>query len=243
MMTSPESEVKIAQMFDKVAPRYDFLNALLSMRQDKRWRKKLVSLCSDHDNASYLDVATGTGDVIAAIGESRPKAKELYGVDISEQMLSLADVKTKSSQFSSKLKFDVMSAEHLEFEDARFDTVSISFGLRNVIDKKKALSEFARVLKPGGKLLILEFFSPDNTLFAHLFQWYFHQILPKIGGLFSDREAYHYLPKSVGSFYSYEELNKVLLELGFEHKRTVSYLFGSCRLVFLSKKCLIEESS
>ena len=236
MMTSPESEAKIAQMFDKVAPRYDFLNALLSMRQDKRWRKKLVSLCSDHKGASYLDVATGTGDVITAIGEKRPDAKELYGVDISEAMLNLAKVKTKHYSFSSILKFGVMSAEKLQFSDAKFDTVSISFGLRNVINKKNALSEFARVLKPGGKLLILEFFTPEGTIFSRLFQWYFHQVLPKIGALFSDREAYHYLPKSVGSFYSYKELNKLLHELGFEHKQTVTYLFGSCRLILLRKK-------
>lgn len=234
-MTSPESEAKIAQMFDKVAPRYDFLNALLSMRQDKRWRKRLVSLSSDQNNASYLDVATGTGDVITTIGQYRPFAKELFGVDISQKMLNLAEIKSRPYQFSSKLKFDVMSAEELQFSDAKFDTVSISFGLRNVINKKKALSEFARVLKPDGKLLILEFFSPDNTVFSHLFQWYFHRILPKIGGFLSDREAYHYLPKSVGSFYSYKELNKVLHDLGFEHKRTVSYLFGSCRLILLRK--------
>ena len=236
MMISPESEAKIAQMFDKVAPRYDFLNALLSMRQDKKWRKRLVSLCSDHKDATYLDVATGTGDVITEIGKNRPLAKELHGVDISREMLSLAEVKAKPHQFSSKLRFNVMSAEKLDFADAKFDTISISFGLRNVIDKKKALSEFARVLKTNGNLLILEFFSPDNTIFSKLFQWYFHHILPKIGGLLSDREAYHYLPKSVGSFYTYEELNKVLHELGFEHKRTVTYLFGSCRLVLLSKK-------
>lgn len=238
MMTSPESEAKIANMFNKVAPRYDFLNALLSMRQDKRWRKKLVSLTCEHENANYLDVATGTGDVIAAIGQSRPFAGELHGVDISNEMLRLADVKTKPFEFANKLNFSVMSAEQLQFPDAKFDTVSISFGLRNVINKKNALAEFSRVLKPGGNLLILEFFSPDNTVFSYLFQWYFHNVLPKIGGLFSDREAYHYLPKSVGSFYSYEELGKLLCELGFEHKRTITYLFGSCRLILLQKKYL-----
>lgn len=234
-MEKPENENRIATMFDKVAPKYDLLNALLSFRQDKRWRKKLVQHSPQGTQLSYLDVATGTGDVLIQLAKSHNQAKRFVGIDISQEMLRIAETKSKNKNAQGNISFAQMSAEKLSFPDQQFHCLSIAFGLRNTIDKEQALKEFYRVLKPGGTLLILEFFNPDNSFLAQAFQFYFHHILPKIGGLISDKEAYHYLPKSVSSFYSYQNLERILLDIGFEKQETNSFLFGSCRLLFFTK--------
>jgi len=128
-----------------------------------------------------------------------------------------------------------MSAERLGFSDRSFSAVTISFGLRNVVDKKKALAEFSRVLRPQGSLLILEFFPLKAGLLNTLFQFYFQRILPVIGGLFSDKQAYQYLPQSVGSFLTVNELEQQALVYGLKLARKKSFLFGSCMLVEFRK--------
>jgi demethylmenaquinone methyltransferase/2-methoxy-6-polyprenyl-1,4-benzoquinol methylase len=176
-------------------------------------------------------VATGTGDVLLAVAAAHPEYKAFHGVDISKEMLDLARTKTAPHSECDKFQYDIQSAERLAYADGEFDGLSISFGLRNVVDRERAIKEFFRVLKPGGTLLILEFFIPKTGLLAGLFQLYFHHILPFIGGLLSDRAAYKYLPESVGSFYSPEALQSVLAKTGFRPDGTVHFLFGSCRLV------------
>ena len=235
MMTKPENELKIARMFDKIAPRYDFLNRLLSMQQDRRWRKKLISLCPNVSGGSYLDVATGTGDLLLALGKNFQTAQSLVGVDISANMLDLAKIKLKDEIFYKNVSLQKMSGEKLDFSDSTFDCLTISFGLRNIINKDIAIKEFARVLKPGGSFFILEFFAEKNHIFSNLFNFYFHHILPKIGGLFSDREAYHYLPKSVDHFLTFTQLQALLSHESFHIKEDYSYLFGSCRLIHCIK--------
>jgi demethylmenaquinone methyltransferase/2-methoxy-6-polyprenyl-1,4-benzoquinol methylase len=225
----PESAQAIAAMFDRVAPKYDFLNRLLSAQQDQRWRRRMVQRLPLSPGGVLLDVATGTGDVLIAAAKAHPEYKTFVGVDISPGMLSLAGPKAKAAGLNAE--FRVMSATELAFSDASVDAVTISFGLRNVVDKDKALAEFKRVLKPGGKLLILEFFTPKTGLLGRLFQFYFHAVLPRIGALFSDRDAYTYLPRSVGSFWSREELRTKLYREGFIIEDEDSFLFGGCRLV------------
>jgi demethylmenaquinone methyltransferase/2-methoxy-6-polyprenyl-1,4-benzoquinol methylase len=227
----PQSEARVAAMFDRVAPRYDLLNRLLSARQDQRWRKRLVGMVPKRSGGRFLDVATGTGDVLLAVASAHPEYKAFHGVDISKEMLELARTKTAPHSECDKFHYDLQSAERLGYEANSFDGISISFGLRNVVNREQAIQEFFRVLKPGGTLLILEFFIPKTGLLAKLFQVYFHHILPLIGGLLSDRAAYKYLPESVGSFYSPEALNAVLYKTGFKPASTVNFLFGSCRLV------------
>ena len=229
---SPKSEAHIAAMFDRVAPRYDLLNRLLSARQDQRWRKILVRMIPYRPGGHYLDVATGTGDVLLAARSARPEYSEFVGLDISGAMLALAEQKAKNAKGRPPAtEFRQASAEALGLGDARFDCVSISFGLRNVVRREEAIKEFARVTKTGGTLLILEFFLPKKGLLAALFQFYFHGILPLIGGLISDRAAYRYLPQSVGSFYAPEALKSVLYDSGFTVEETRNFLFGACRLV------------
>jgi len=235
----PESEASIARMFDRVAPRYDFLNRLLSLSQDQRWRRHLVNHVPLRPEGALLDVATGTGDVLLAAMKSRPDYSRFVGVDISPQMLGLAKKKhlAEAAIRSDKrlVDFQTMSAESLAFPDESFDCVTISFGLRNVVDKPKALSEFHRVLRPGGVLLILEFFSPEHSKMAQAFQNYFHKILPTIGGLFSDRAAYEYLPASVEGFYKTEELRSLLDRMGLPVEDEESFLFGSVKLLMAWK--------
>jgi demethylmenaquinone methyltransferase/2-methoxy-6-polyprenyl-1,4-benzoquinol methylase len=227
----PQSEARIAVMFDRIAPRYDLLNRLLSARQDQRWRKRLVTMVPHRPGGAFLDVATGTGDVLLAVAKGHPEYRSFEGVDISKEMLELAKIKTADRGLSEKSQYELQSAESLSGKDSQYDAVSISFGLRNVVNRDRALREFFRVLKPGGTLLILEFFIPKTGLMGALFQLYFHHILPFIGGILSDRAAYKYLPESVGSFYSPEALQKALSESGFKQTNFTNFLFGACRLV------------
>jgi demethylmenaquinone methyltransferase/2-methoxy-6-polyprenyl-1,4-benzoquinol methylase len=218
-------------MFDRISARYDFLNRLLSARQDVRWRNKLVSMIPQRQDGHYLDMATGTGDVLLTVMQKRPEYTYFTGGDISKGMLSFAEKKAEALGLGGQAQWSVMSAESIPVADQTQDCVSISFGLRNVVNKEKALSEFARILKPGGVLLILEFFTPQTGLMASAFQFYFHHILPKIGKLFSEQEAYNYLPKSVASFYTPAGLRDSLAAKGFVTEKEINYLFGACRLV------------
>lgn len=230
-MIRPESEKKVADMFDRIAPKYDFMNKVLSARQDIRWRKHLLAklpVCPNHDGA-HLDIATGTGDVLLASRTQRQDYRSFEGVDISANMLKQARIKAET--VDPTLQFKQMSAENLLFENNSFHAVSISFGLRNVVRKRRALEEMYRVLKPSGRALILEFFEPHNGLLAKGFMFYFHHILPRIGGALSDKLAYQYLPKSVESFYSGKELKAELEDIGFKRVTEKSFLFGACRLV------------
>ena len=230
-LTRPVDESIIAAMFDRISARYDFLNRLLSARQDVRWRKLLISMIPTRRGGSYLDMATGTGDVLLEAAKQHPEYATFTGGDISKGMLSFADKKAKAAGMNERIQWKVMSAESLEFADESVDCASISFGLRNVVNKEKALSEFARVLKPGGVFLILEFFTPSHGPMALVFQFYFHKILPQIGRLLSEKEAYTYLPKSVASFYSQQELRDSLASKGLIVEKEVNFLFGACRLV------------
>lgn len=229
----PQSEATVAAMFDRVAPRYDLLNRLLSARQDQRWRRQLVRLIPKRPGGRFLDVATGTGDVLIGARSGRPEYSTWIGVDISPQMLAKARLKVAAEAVPevSAVTLQEMSAERLEIPDGVIDCLTISFGLRNVVDRDRALKEFRRVLKPGGALIVLEFFPPPRGLLSIVFQTYFHWILPFVGGLISDRAAYKYLPQSVGSFYSPPEFRTALAAAGLRVDTEKSFLFGGCRLV------------
>ena len=230
-LTRPTEESAIALMFDRISGRYDLLNRVLSARQDVRWRNHLISMVPYRPNGTYLDMATGTGDVILSLAPKHPEYKTFVGGDISKGMLDHAARKAKALQAFPATEWRLMSAEHITLGDASVDCLSISFGLRNVVNKERALEEFRRVLKPGGVLLILEFFTPGKGPMSKLFQFYFHHILPIIGRLLSETEAYSYLPKSVASFYGPAELREVLTSKNLVVERERNFLFGSCRLI------------
>ncbi len=229
-LTRPIDESSIAAMFDRISGRYDLLNRVLSARQDVRWRNKLLSMVPYRPDGRFLDMATGTGDVILTAAKQHPEYTSFIGGDISQGMLNFAKIKSQEAKLE-QIEWRVMSAENITVPSESCDCLSISFGLRNVVNKERALSEFSRVLKLGGILLILEFFTPEGGLMSRLFQFYFHYILPVIGRLVSEKEAYKYLPKSVASFYSPQELRDSLKIKGFLVEREINFLFGSCRLV------------
>jgi len=201
----------VREMFSGIAGKYDLLNHLLSLNIDKRWRRRVTfeieNVLAD-EYAMVLDVACGTGDLSI---ELKTGAKAMViGTDFCRPMLSVANEK------AGGLPFVEADAMQLPFNDCRFDAVTIAFGLRNLPNVKKGLEELYRVVKPGGKLVVLEFSSPVIPGFRGLFNFYFHRILPAIGGLVSGSQAaYTYLPHSVSKFPGQERLAKMFEETGF----------------------------
>lgn len=225
-------------MFNSIADRYDLLNRLLSFNQDRRWRRHLVEKIPYRPYGHFLDIATGTGDIVLAAAQTHYEYSRFDGVDISSNMLHGAREKTQALEQKKaipKIKYDLMSAEHLNYPTASMDCMSIGFGLRNVIDQSKALQEFARVLKTDGVLLILEFFKPKNSFLSRLFRFYFHKWTPILGGWLSDRKAYEYLPSSVEGFQTLQELEKNLLAVGLTIVELTPYLGGACNLLKIKK--------
>ncbi|RLB73536.1 MAG: bifunctional demethylmenaquinone methyltransferase/2-methoxy-6-polyprenyl-1,4-benzoquinol methylase UbiE [Deltaproteobacteria bacterium] len=222
----------IRDMFSAIAPRYDFLNRLLSLGIDRGWRRTLTRMALKNDTAAILDVACGTGDVSLALRRKAPAAR-IVGLDFSQAMLDLAAVKIEQEQAGIELV--AASAEELPFPATDFDLLTIAFGIRNVVDKKKALGEFYRVLKPQGRLAVLEFSQPDYAWFRVPYNFYFFKILPLIGGLFVKRSAYRYLPDSVAKFPSRDEFVSWLKDAGFSNCRYHSLTFGIATLYLAEK--------
>lgn len=190
------SRKSVGEMFTGIAPTYDKLNHILSMGIDRGWRRKMMRSLPPGENLRVLDVATGTGDVAFELMRQKSVA-HVVGVDVSHGMIEQAK---KKSQESS-VEFAIGDAQDLKYEDASFDVVTISFGIRNVENPDKAFAEFARVLKPGGRLLILEFSIPKNPLIRLGYLFYLRNILPRVGGLISgEKHAYTYLNKTIETF-------------------------------------------
>ncbi len=209
-------QAQITQMFDDIAKTYDPINRILSVRQDVLWRKNLSKLLPNNKALEILDVATGTGDVCFSMCEERSNITKAIGVDVSANMLTYAQKKLEKSHLQNKIKFLLQDATSLEFADNSFDVVSIAFGIRNVVDKNKALQEFYRVLKPGGQLLVLEFSLPSNTYIKAIYLSYFRYVLPLLGGLISgQKKAYSYLNQSVEEFVRKEDFLKSLEKNNF----------------------------
>ncbi len=206
-------------MFDSIAPRYDLLNRLLSGGMDICWRKALVTRLSPQKGETFLDVATGTGDVALDIFRWNPgKALTIYGVDPSGEMLRRALEKTRQKGVpANQIVLIQGSAEALPFPETRFDGLTVAFGVRNFSNLDLGLRELYRVLKPGGRAVILEFSLPRWNILKWFYQLYFKEVLPRIGGLISGNSgAYRYLPDSVGAFPSRQGLRNHILQAGFK---------------------------
>lgn len=217
---------KIQQMFGAIAPRYDFLNRLLSFGIDRRWRTKAVRLLKYREGSRILDVATGTGDVALEIALRTPESVRITGADFCKEMVDLGVVKVAASPYAGRIDFRVAPCEDLPFANDTFDSVTIAFGIRNVVDRKLGLAEMWRVLRPGGRMIILEFSTPRSLLFRQLYYFYFRRLLPVVGGMFSRYNAYKYLPDSVIEFPSQEEFSRMLVEAGFRNIHLHELTFG-----------------
>ncbi|KAF0217557.1 MAG: ubiquinone/menaquinone biosynthesis [Geobacteraceae bacterium] len=210
-----EKGERIQEMFDSIAPRYDFLNRLLSLGIDRRWRRFAVRQIKYSEPGRILDVATGTGDVAMEIAAQTPAAVNIVGVDFSREMVELGKDKIRNSSYAGRITMEVAPCEAIPFPDESFDSVTIAFGIRNVVDREQGLREMQRVLKPGGRVVILEFSTPRSQLFKSLYYFYFLRVLPVIGGLFSRFSAYKYLPDSVLEFPSREDFKALMAAAGF----------------------------
>lgn len=216
---------QVEQMFDQIAPRYDFLNHFLSMGVDKLWRKKAVRLLKRHRPLKILDVATGTGDF--AIETVKIMPHEIVGFDLSEQMLRVGEEKVKRLQLDHLIRFQKGDSENMPFAGESFDAITVAFGVRNFENLEKGLQEFLRVLKPGGVAVILEFSRPRSFPFRQLYLFYFKHILPRIGGVISkDASAYTYLPESVMAFPDGQDFLNILKRAGFTRSRQLRLTFG-----------------
>ncbi|MBI1900223.1 MAG: bifunctional demethylmenaquinone methyltransferase/2-methoxy-6-polyprenyl-1,4-benzoquinol methylase UbiE [Planctomycetia bacterium] len=200
-MSLDKSAPKIKSMFGAIARRYDFLNHLLSLNIDKRWRKRTVQKVPPGDGP-VLDVCTGTGDLALAYCRAGKKKIKVVGIDFCPEMLAIAQKKAQRAGAEAWLSLVEGDALHLPFDDGTFEIVCIGFGLRNVSDPAGALKEMLRVCRPGGRMAVLEFSQPRGRLTGPAYRFYFRRVLPRIGRLFSrDRfDAYNYLPRSVQEF-------------------------------------------
>ncbi len=226
---------QVTEMFDNIASKYDLLNRILSLGIDVRWRKKLVSEVQQSKSEIVLDVATGTGDVALMLAKSDP-VKQVTGLDISNNMLTIARAKAKRQGLSTVTNFVLGDSEHLLFDDASFDAITIAFGVRNFEDTLAGLAECKRVLKPGGTLFVLEFSRPQVFPIKQLYNSYFKYVLPMIGRLTSkDRKAYTYLFESVQAFPQCNEFIELLRSVGFQSGTFRSLTFGICTLYSSTK--------
>lgn len=208
----PEPE-RVRAMFSSIAPRYDLLNRVLSLGIDVRWRKRVLARAGKLAGLRILDVCCGTGDLALEFEKGGARA---VGVDFTRPMLELARDKETSVPF---LEGDALA---LPAPTDRFDVSTVAFGLRNVADRHRGLREMARVVKPGGQVMVLEFSTPKSKLFASIYRFYFHRVLPKIGGWVSKNPgAYRYLPDSVDHWPNADELKRDfeaegLVDCGYE---------------------------
>jgi demethylmenaquinone methyltransferase/2-methoxy-6-polyprenyl-1,4-benzoquinol methylase len=220
---------RIAGMFDAIAPRYDFLNHLLSAGIDRHWRTRAIRSLGLTGRERVLDLCTGTGDLAIAARTARPGAARVVGVDFAAAMLMIAaDKVRRRDTLSAGIALVRGDATRIPVADASVDAVTVAFGIRNVEDVQMACRDIYRVLKPGGRLAILEFAIPTTPLFRAVYLSYFRHILPRIGRLISGHGvAYGYLPASVGAFASPGEFMDLLQNHGFQDVSADSLTFGS----------------
>ncbi len=227
----------IRNLFDNIAPTYDLLNHLLSLRRDHYWRKMAVQELKGL-KGWILDIATGTGDVAIEMIHQNGHHRKVFGLDFSQPMIKRAQRKVLKKGMSKTIALSLGDALSLPFRDSTFSASMIAFGLRNIVMKEQALSEMVRVIKKGGKVIILEFTFPQKRLMRRLYPFYFQRVLPWVGGFISgDRGAYAYLPKSVFHFASAENYEEMMRGVGLGNVNSQSLTGGVASVISGIKKC------
>ena len=226
----PKKE-KVQQMFDNIAPTYDKLNHIMSLNVDKLWRRHALKEIVDGTPQRILDVACGTGDSTISIARAAAEGTKVTGADISEGMMALVIEKAEKAGVGDRIDLQVADGEALPYEDGTFDRVTCAFGIRNFEHKERGLAEFRRVLRPGGKAVILELSVPQNKVIRWFYDLYFLHILPWVGGAISgDKAAYRYLPASVHHFPAPKDFCALMESAGFRSVRCRTFTLGLCRM-------------
>jgi len=221
---------QVADMFNNISKTYDFLNHFMSLGIDIIWRKKAINELKKDQPKLILDVATGTGDfAFEALKILKPE--KIVGVDISRGMLDVAEEKIAKRNLSSQFEVKLGDSEKLPFSDSGFDAVTVAYGVRNFENLEKGLADILRVLKPGGKAVVLEFSKPKVFPIKQLYNFYFNYITPGIGKLFSkDARAYSYLPESVAAFPDGKSFTGLMDKVGFKYTKCRPLAFGICSI-------------
>lgn len=218
-LSGKEKKDAVESMFDSIAWRYDFLNHFLSFGTDRSWRKKAIrTISKTHSPTQILDVATGTADL--AIASLKLEPAKVTGIDISEKMLQIGTEKVRRMGLEDKIQLKKGDSEEILFPENTFDVAMVAFGVRNFSDPLRGLKEMARVIKPSGLIMVLEFSKPVTFPFRQIYVFYFRNVLPFFGRLFSkDKNAYSYLPESVMKFPDNKAFIDLLAEAGFSGVR------------------------
>jgi demethylmenaquinone methyltransferase / 2-methoxy-6-polyprenyl-1,4-benzoquinol methylase len=230
--TIDKSDARVREMFGQIAGRYDFLNHLLSLNIDRYWRWRTVRAVPPRMGGRVLDLCTGTGDLAIAYHHASWGSAYVMGADFCLPMLAIGKKKTKKIPTDRPIAFIQADAQQIPTEDNRFDIVCVAFGLRNVADTDRGLAEMTRVCARGGKVAVLEFSTPTWQPFKAIYNWYFRNVLPKIGQLFArnSHAAYNYLPESVGQFLQGEALADRMRAAGLVDVRYRPFTLGVATL-------------
>ncbi len=219
-LTGQERATYVQNMFTQIAKRYDLMNRLMTGFQDVRWRKQVIRLARLTNNASLLDLGTGTGDLAREALTQYPQAK-VIAADFTLEMMRVG-------QKTSPLNFSTADALHLPFKDSTFDAVTSGFLMRNVIDLQKGIEEQFRVLKNGGRIVILDTTRPKKNILSPFIWIHMHFIIPTLGGLLTgEREAYNYLPDTTENFVTAEDLSSRMTKAGFKNVNFQRLMFGT----------------
>jgi demethylmenaquinone methyltransferase / 2-methoxy-6-polyprenyl-1,4-benzoquinol methylase len=219
-----EKKAQVEKMFDGIAPKYDFLNRLMSMGIDVLWRKRVVKLLKNAPKKKFLDLATGTADLAIMLASLNPQ--QIIGVDISQQMSNIGVNKVKNNKLEGLITLQKNDAEQLPFSNNTFSVATVAFGVRNFENLDKGLKEINRVLEDGATFIILEFSKVKKFPLKQLFAFYFRYITPTLGKLFSSKDAYTYLPESVQAFPEGNEMCSILQRVGFKNITCTTLSFG-----------------
>jgi demethylmenaquinone methyltransferase / 2-methoxy-6-polyprenyl-1,4-benzoquinol methylase len=220
----------VRRMFEDIAFSYDLQNSVLSLRRDISWRRVLARSIRAQGEGMILDAATGTSEVAIEICRQRPDAR-VVGLDFSPRMLEIGIRKVKARNLGARIHLGLGDGRRLPFRDGAFRAVCIAFGLRNIDERAEALSEFQRVLRPGGQLLVMEFGYPEAPIMRLLYEFYFNHVLPPLGNRLSGTDyAYTYLVESVRSFPTQEAFLRELEDAGFTDLEVMKLTFGITRI-------------
>jgi demethylmenaquinone methyltransferase / 2-methoxy-6-polyprenyl-1,4-benzoquinol methylase len=229
--TEEAKKSQVSRMFNRIASSYDLLNRLTSFGIDVIWRKKAIAQLNASEHHKILDVATGTADVALEIRRQLPTVEHITGLDISSEMLAFGREKVAKKGWDKQITLIEGDSEAIPFADNSFDAVTVAFGVRNFENLALGLQEIHRVLRPGGKLVVLEFSHPTIFPVKQLFNFYFKYILPLIGRVISkDQSAYQYLYDSVQAFLDQEAFLQQLTQLGYKSNQCKPLTFGVCSL-------------